>query len=163
MKASLEEFLPTLHRAYSPMKKTLVWLLVLSLVMSLAWLLIRPRAGVGYPTAAVTAVLESVTAASGAEIVEKRAVSGSLRTKPRDLASLQIGIDRSLGRPVFDSMAQFRIEQGTSKVWVQLDHSATETGRIQIKPDSGTTTFAVDLKLALQKAFPDIRCEIATP
>lgn len=145
------------------MKKTLAWLLVLSLVTSLAWILLRPRAGPGYPTAAVTAVLESVTAASGAEIVEKRAVSGSLRSQTRDLASLQTGIDRSLGRPVFDSSAQFRIEQGTSKVWVQLDHSAIETGRIQIKPDSGTTAFAMDLKAALLKAFPDLRCEIGAP
>lgn len=145
------------------MKKTLVWLLVLSLVTSMAWIMVRPHAGPGYPTAAVTAVLESVTAASGAEIVERRAVSGSLRSQARDFASLQIGIDRSLGRPVFDSSAQFRIELGTSKVWVQLDHSATETGRIQINPDSGTTAFAVDLRAELLKAFPDIRCEIATP
>ena len=145
------------------MKKTLVWLLVLSLVTSMTWFIVRPRAGPGYPTAAVTAVLESVTAASGAEIVEKRAVSGSLRSQTRDFASLQMGIDRSLGRPVFDSFAQFRIEQGTSKVWVQFDHSAVETGRIQISPDSGTAAFAVDLKAALLKAFPDIRCEITTP
>ena len=145
------------------MKKTLVWLLVLSLVTSMAWIMVRPHAGRGYSTAAVTAVLESVTTASGAEIVEKRAVSGSLRSQTRDFASLQIAVDRSLGRPVFDSFAQFKIEQGTSKVWVQLDHSATETGRIQINPDSGTTAFAVALKSELLKGFPDIRCEIATP
>jgi hypothetical protein len=145
------------------MKKILVWLLVLYLVTAMTWIMVRPRAGPGYPTAAVTAVLESVTTASGAEIVEKRAVSGSLRSQTRDIASLQMGIDRSLGRPVFDSMAQFRIEQGTSKVWVQFDHSATETGRIQITPDAGTAAFAVDLKSALLKAFPDIRCEITTP
>jgi hypothetical protein len=145
------------------MKKTLLWLLVLSLVASMTWLLVRPRAGPGYPTAAVTTVLESVTASTGAEIVEKRAVSGSLRTKTRDWASLQIAIDRSLGRPVFDSMATFQIKQGTSTTSVQFDHSAIETGRIQITPDPGATAFAADLMAALLKAFPGIRCEIVAP
>jgi hypothetical protein len=145
------------------MKKILVWFLVITLVTSITWLLVGPNAGPGYPTPAVTAVLETVSASSKAMIVEKLTVSGMLRTKARSLETLQIRIDRSLGRPVFDNLESYKIFQGGSLVHVTLYQSTSETGRIEIAPEPGATGLAADLKAAFLKAFPDLSCEIVAP
>ena len=145
------------------MKKILVWLLMVSLVTSLAWLLAKPRAGKGSPTPAVTAIIESASVSAGAEIVEKRVVSGSLRPATWNFESLKLGIDRSLDRPVYDNLASFRIVQGGQAIQVTCHQSASETGRIEITPESGAAGLAADLKAALLKAFPDLPCEIIAP
>ena len=145
------------------MKKLLVCLLVVSLVTSLAWLLAGPRAGKGFPTPAVTTAIESASASAGAQIVEKRVVSGTLRGATWNFESLKIGIDRSLDRPVYDNLASFRIVQGGPAILLTCHQSATETGRIEITSEPGAAGLAADLRTALLKSFPELVCEITAP
>jgi hypothetical protein len=145
------------------MKKILVWMLLACLVTSLAWLLARPRFGVGYPIAAVEAVVQSTSASLGADIIQVRTVSAQLISKGRSLEALRIDIDRRLGRPTYGNLRSYRIVQGRAKVEVIAWSSLWETGRIQIVPEPGAEGFATTLHATLSKAFPKLRCEVDSP
>lgn len=145
------------------MKKILIAGLAVLILGSLAWLLAFPRAGTGYPTSAVESVLAGVSSSSGAEIVESRLVGGVFRRQARDFEALRLNIDRSLGRPVYDTLASYRLVQGSSRLEVRFHRSAHDTGRIEIVPEPGAIGLAADLHAAFVKAFPEIRCKVVGP
>ncbi len=148
---------------HTAMKKVLVWLLIGFLVASLTWLLGRQRAGKSCPNISVQTIIYSVSAATGAEVVELRVINPGYQTSERGFAAVRNKIDRSLGRTVYGGRATYRILYGESSAWVTGHQTFTETGRIEIAPQPGTTGFAADLKAALLKAFPDLRCKIVAP
>ena len=145
------------------MNKFLVGMLFVSLVTSLAWLVLRPRAGVSYPNAAVEKVVKSASFSLGADTVEISNVSGQLRSKGRSLEAIRIDIDRALGRPIYDNLSRYRMVQGGSKIDVVVWSSLRETGRIEIVPEPGAEGFATTLNATLSKTFPKLRCEVDPP
>ena len=92
-----------------------------------------------------------------------RSVSGRLRAEERSVESLRLGIDRWLGRPVYDDLASYRFMQAGSPVRVTLHQSALGTGSVEIAPEPGAAAFATDLQAAFMKSFPELTCRTVAP
>lgn len=142
------------------MRKALISTIALLLVSVGAWGVAKSHRDYSYPRSKVVAEITRIAAGSGANIIEEKRVSGSLRSSK--LGSVNSLFLKICGRSL-DDLEEYTLQDGPDTVRVSVYHSLGMAGLVEIRPTSSPSTTATALASGLEASFPKLDSSLKGP
>jgi len=143
------------------MRKTLAAIVTMLLVGVVVWSWLQSQWKSSYPYPSVTAEVARIASGSGANIIDVRTVSASLRGS-------KVGFGDSLyrkisGKPLRDDLEEYTLRDGPDTIRVTVYHSMGKVELVEIHPSSKSSKPAAALVSELAASFPKLDCHLGGP
>ncbi|HEY1123602.1 MAG TPA: hypothetical protein VGE67_18435 [Haloferula sp.] len=143
------------------MRKALIAIFAILLVGVGTWGVVKSQRIYSYPYPKVVQEVAHIASSSGANIIDERRVSASLRrAKNNPLNSL---IRKISGRPSQDDLDEYTLQDGSDIVRVSIYHSLGKVGWVEIHPTGSSSKPASALASGLATSFPKLDCHLEQP
>jgi hypothetical protein len=143
------------------MKKLLLSLIAVTIVGTIALVLVRSHKTSPYSLASVDGSIRAITTASGSQIMGMDRVSASIRGSQFSLLN-ELSI-RLSGRHLYNDIDTYVLQDGTDNVHLTLYYSRGTVSSVDIRPSSTPSKLAGALKTGLTTAFPALDCDLQSP
>ena len=143
------------------MRKAVIAIIALLLVAAGVWGVAKSQRNYSYPYSKVAEEVARIASSSGANVMDQRTVTASLRSER--LGLMDPLIRKVSGRPAMDDLQETTFQDGPDTVRVSVYHSLGKVGLVEIHPSGGSSKLPAALVSGLAASFRKLDCHREGP